>query len=301
MPVNLDASTTSEVYENDGATAPTPPAEEWEEVTGGEAGDEEGEAAGDNGQNSATVSENSATVSTQQPPAPEPQTPQADYAQRVAEAQSELCAAVLARVDAALALKEAKDTEKAAAARLQNLLDRGPEHLPLLDKAPEKPADKQPAPPAEPLPEGARSWMRARVLATIAVKNVTIEKGTELTAYTDQDGDVFILNPNNATDSIYLEPEEYEAVIVSQPSAPTSAVADNDAWRSVTIEALGIPAGICKILREDNAITTLGQIADFSRDGAPLTSLKKVGQLKADKIEAAMDAFWARRPEFSRP
>jgi hypothetical protein len=79
--------------------------------------------------------------------------------------------------------------------------------------------------------------------------------------------------------------------------APTATTApdDNDKWRATTLEQLGIPAGIRKVLAEDNGITTLGGIADWTKTGHPLTDLKKIGEKKAEVIEAAMDRYWAAR------
>jgi hypothetical protein len=82
--------------------------------------------------------------------------------------------------------------------------------------------------------------------------------------------------------------------------ADTTPVADRDPagpWREVSIEDLGIPPGICKILREEHEITTLGGIADWSSSGNSLTSLKKIGESKAAKIEEAMDRYWAAHPD----
>jgi hypothetical protein len=102
-----------------------------------------------------------------------------------------------------------------------------------------------------------------------------------------------------------LDPEEYEVLPEQeQPQTPASEpatdqpapVVDGDFWRATTIEQLGLSEGICKILREDNSINTLGDIADWTGSHSdfsnPLLELKKVGQAKATMIEKAMEDYW---------
>ena len=77
--------------------------------------------------------------------------------------------------------------------------------------------------------------------------------------------------------------------------APDAPVESAEAWRAATIEEIGIPPAICKLLRENNKIETMGQIADHCED-YELTDLKKIGKTKAEKIEQAMDAYWQAHP-----
>jgi phosphopentomutase len=50
------------------------------------------------------------------------------------------------------------------------------------------------------------------------------------------------------------------------------------------------------ILRDENDIGTLGQIAEFC-EKYELTDLKKIGAAKAEKIQEAMDAYWKANPQ----
>lgn len=66
-------------------------------------------------------------------------------------------------------------------------------------------------------------------------------------------------------------------------------------WRETNVDFLDLSDGIKKILHEGN-MHTIGDIADFGKH-SPLTAIPKVGQAKADRIEAALDEFWAARGE----
>jgi hypothetical protein len=86
--------------------------------------------------------------------------------------------------------------------------------------------------------------------------------------------------------------------IAVEPTVPADEAAldeSAEAWRAATIEELGIDPKICQLLRDNNKIETLGQIADHCKD-YELTDLKKIGKAKAAQIEQAMDAYWAKHP-----
>ena len=86
--------------------------------------------------------------------------------------------------------------------------------------------------------------------------------------------------------------------IAAEPAVPADGAALDElaeAWRSATIEEIGIDPKICQLLRDNNNIETLGQIADHCKD-YELTDLKKIGKAKAEKIEAAMDDYWIKHP-----
>ena len=92
------------------------------------------------------------------------------------------------------------------------------------------------------------------------------------------------------------ETKEDDRPLFDQP-AEVAADTDNDAWRSILIQVTSIPTAICKILNEENQVYTLGQLADVtSQPGSALTDLHKIGQAKADKIEEAMQEYWAANP-----
>jgi len=71
---------------------------------------------------------------------------------------------------------------------------------------------------------------------------------------------------------------------------PPAQQADDD-WKNVPITTLNLPDGITKALHEAG-LNTIGQIAEFTADGNPLTAIPKIGPAKAQKIEAALEKFW---------
>lgn len=75
-------------------------------------------------------------------------------------------------------------------------------------------------------------------------------------------------------------------------ASPTAKPADDDnSWRDTPIESLSIAESLVAKLMEAN-IETIGQLADYSASGGPLTGIKGIGAAKATKIEEAMDSFW---------
>jgi len=93
-----------------------------------------------------------------------------------------------------------------------------------------------------------------------------------------------------------LNPDEQPIVVEPAVPADESALDESsESWQSATIEEIGIDPKICQLLRDNNKIETLGQIADHC-DNYELTDLKKIGKAKAAKIEEAMDAYWQAHP-----
>lgn len=72
-------------------------------------------------------------------------------------------------------------------------------------------------------------------------------------------------------------------------------------WRTVSLDDLGITGKAAEKLAEnDPPLTTLGAIADWTRDGRLLTEVKGIGESTADKIEEQMDQWWKDHPEANR-
>lgn len=177
------------------------------------------------------------------------------------------------------------------------------------------------------MPPDAKGTKQVRLLKTItaSIRGDEVAFGTRgeiLTAYVDaDDGKLFLaLEPDAGEQwltaylgngekwlTAYMSEDEYEVLDLeslatlttgnqnpkTEPS-PAATPADDESWRNVTIEALGIPQGICKILRDYNGIETLGQIAAHGEHLA-LTDLKKIGETKAEKIQECLDRYWAQR------
>lgn len=82
-------------------------------------------------------------------------------------------------------------------------------------------------------------------------------------------------------------------------AAPSLAEGEIDsspeAWRTITVEELGLAQGICDVLRKAE-ISTLGAIADWTNERL-LTEIKGVGVSKAEVIEQACEQYWRDHPE----
>lgn len=247
----------------------------------------------------------------------------------VAEAESRLAQATIRRVQLQAELSDAKKGEKRLAESLEELYSRGPSVLPLFDLKREtkveeaeaagtiKPdADGQPAAavPNDP-PEASVGLVRIQILKDIEVDDQQLaHAGDETVAHRDESGDVFLASREwqgneDATGWVcaWLEAEEFELLeeIAATPATPPSVTpataqgTQTEIWRAVPIEDLpGLSAGLAKILREDNEITTLGKLQDYSNQpNARLTDLKKIGKAKAEQIEEACLRYWQEHPE----
>lgn len=79
-----------------------------------------------------------------------------------------------------------------------------------------------------------------------------------------------------------------------QASGETETEADDESWKAVEIGELDVPDGILNKLIEAE-IETIGDLANWNESGKLLTDIEGIGQAKAEKIEAALDKFWAER------
>jgi len=70
---------------------------------------------------------------------------------------------------------------------------------------------------------------------------------------------------------------------------------NGEAWRGVTIDELGLPVGLLNKLF-DTGCETLGQLADRTAAGKPLTDIKGIGQAAAEKIEKRIEQWWEKNP-----
>lgn len=219
--------------------------------------------------------------------------------------------------------------------QLESHINRGPERLPLFDRQTEaeraegdgeQPTDTDDAPrpteaasngPGEisdtdPMPPDAVESFHAHMLATIEDGGITYGvKGTVVTAYADNEGDVFLAHWTGEPDeegtecsTVYLIPEEYDRIEPAATPAPeASAVnsaesADSDeSWRAERIDEalvkLGLTPGIAKIL-EGHEIVTMGDLADVPmRKGCDVSQLKGMTEKRLAKLDAATTAYWA--------
>lgn len=109
-------------------------------------------------------------------------------------------------------------------------------------------------------------------------------------------------NPSVATNEAVLTLGGENVTVAVSESPATAGPVDPNAWRAVPISDLNLLPGLVAILAENPSkpIKTIGDLADWSAARRPLTEISKVGEAKAEKIEAAMDEFWRKHPEFTR-
>ncbi len=68
-----------------------------------------------------------------------------------------------------------------------------------------------------------------------------------------------------------------------------------EAWRDVSVDELDIPDALKAKLREAG-LATLGEMATYAITGQ-LIDIEGVGQASAEKIERALEAYWAAHPQ----
>lgn len=78
------------------------------------------------------------------------------------------------------------------------------------------------------------------------------------------------------------------------PGDVTAAPAE-EAWRSVSIDQIGLPEKLASSLIEAE-IKTIGALADYTKEHE-LTDLPGIGPAKAEKIQNAMEAYWKEHPQ----
>jgi hypothetical protein len=122
----------------------------------------------------------------------------------------------------------------------------------------------------------------------------TIDNGPEILPLFDQAG------PPVAEAATEVTPDD-ESVNGSEPAA------ENESWRAVTLESIGVSAGICVILADnpDKPIATIGDMADWTTQhpdhGDPLLLIPKVGKAKRDQIIECCDRYWEERDNTEEP
>lgn len=84
------------------------------------------------------------------------------------------------------------------------------------------------------------------------------------------------------------------------PASPLAhGVAEDDAWRSVPLDSLDLPRLALTVLEHEN-IRTVGDLADWSAPppqgkGRRLVDIDGIGEATAEKIDEALERFWASR------
>ena len=71
--------------------------------------------------------------------------------------------------------------------------------------------------------------------------------------------------------------------------------AEDDSWREVELASLDLSAKVLENL-DAARLTTIGELADYSSNGGRLTQVAGIGPAAAEKIENALEGFWANHP-----
>lgn len=127
-------------------------------------------------------------------------------------------------------------------------------------------------------------WAKERYEVAISDLRQMIRQGPErqqTLPFKDQDGD----EADGATS------ENADATTTTEADSPED---EDDSWRGVSLTELSIPSKILDYLG-DAKIYTLGELSDYTADGADLTLIKGVGEKAAEKINGATEKFWAER------
>lgn len=84
------------------------------------------------------------------------------------------------------------------------------------------------------------------------------------------------------------------------PRLPFGETEHAETWQAVRLATLDIPQAVVTMLDEGAGLQTVGALAEFTKHNR-LTDISGVGIAKAEQIEAALDAFWAAHPEYTKP
>lgn len=88
--------------------------------------------------------------------------------------------------------------------------------------------------------------------------------------------------------------EDEEMPLFDGTAGATSLEPEDETWREESIDVLQLSPAIVTALAEA-AIHTMGDLANFTSQGKPLTDIDGIGERKAEQIMEADAAYWARR------
>lgn len=131
-------------------------------------------------------------------------------------------------------------------------------------------------------------WAKERYEVAISDLRQMIRQGPErqqTLPFKDQDGEEKEGGASENADATTTTDAENDGV---------TCYDEDDSWRGVSLTELSIPSKILDYLG-DAKIYTLGELSDYTADGADLTLIKGVGEKAAEKINAATEKFWAER------
>lgn len=98
--------------------------------------------------------------------------------------------------------------------------------------------------------------------------------------------------PSPLVDKQAAQPAADTSTVVSTtPETKATPVKEDESWRSITVEEIGLPTGICTALRKAK-MHTLGPLADWTKAEKKLTDIDGIGKVKAELIIETLDKFW---------
>lgn len=89
----------------------------------------------------------------------------------------------------------------------------------------------------------------------------------------------------------------------AQEQAAAETPAEDESWRLTPIDAMvehGLSPSLLRKLA-DAGVTNLGAMADYTASGKQLVDLDGIGPASAEKIELALEGFWAARRPATKP
>lgn len=90
------------------------------------------------------------------------------------------------------------------------------------------------------------------------------------------------------------EPEKKEPPLKGKKGGD---LAVSGPWRNVSLDELFDPEKTARKALANAGIDTVGQLADYTASGKPLTKIDGIGEGKATEISKRMEEFWAANPE----
>lgn len=93
--------------------------------------------------------------------------------------------------------------------------------------------------------------------------------------------------------------EVVDADYQTNPADTQSQPATDESWRAFPLKSLSLPDTLRQALAENpgHPILTVGDIQAWTAKGKLLIDIPRVGQAKAEKIEQALETFWASRKQ----
>lgn len=194
-----------------------------------------------------------------------------------------------------LDLKHAKKRRDSLQEQLNSLVDEGWQatRLPLDGDIRQPVVIQSPSPSGDASPLSMQTTIDAAGFDTdLRVTIETIQQDYQIQTLGDLDKWLATFPP--PLRAAYLNAGQESAIVAKIAEAKGRLQDADESWRETSIDELNLPGKLPEYLREAG-IETVGHLADYTGSGKWLTDIPHVGKAKAEEIENAMDAFWAKR------